>query len=70
MANRVNQYTKEDQVFNVSVDNAPVGIIETDMMGNCQYINKTWSEMAGISEEQAMGTGWIKSIHPEDKSRH
>ena len=67
MTNQVNQYTKEDQVFNVSVDNAPVGIIETDMVGNCLYVNKCFSEMTGIKKEHARGTGWIKSIHPDDR---
>ncbi len=67
MSNRVNQYTRGDQVFNVSVDNAPVGIIETDMMGNCLYVNKMWCEMTGISEEKAIVNGWVKGIHPEDR---
>ena len=67
MANQVNQYTREDQVFNVSVDNAPVGIIETDMMGNCLYVNKYFTELTGIPVSKFKGNGWVKSIHPDDR---
>ena len=67
MANQVNQYVYKDQVFNVSVDNAPVGIIETDMVGNCLYTNKAFTLMTGISSDQAKGAGWVKSIHPDDR---
>jgi PAS domain S-box-containing protein len=49
--------------------NAPVGIFQTDSQGNCIFINKRWSEIAGLTLEEARGQGWVSALHPEDKDR-
>ncbi len=46
---------------------SPVGIFYTDKQGSCLYVNKKWSEITGIPAEEAMGDGWVKSLHPQDK---
>ena len=46
---------------------APVGIFHADKNGNTTYVNHKWSEITGISFTDAMGTKWIKAIHPQDK---
>ena len=46
---------------------APVGIFQTDKQGNCCYVNEQWCQIAGISFEDAMGTGWVAGLHPEDR---
>ncbi len=46
---------------------APVGIYYTDRNGHCLYVNEKWSELTGISAEDAMGDGWIKGLHPDDR---
>jgi PAS domain S-box-containing protein len=56
-----------EEVFRVLSLLSPVGIYVTDHQGNCQYTNQKWREMAGISEEDAMGNGWKKSLHPDDR---
>ncbi len=48
---------------------APVGIFHTDKQGRCLYINEKWSEITGLSAEEAMGEGWAKNIHPDDSER-
>ncbi|MCK7593566.1 PAS domain S-box protein [Pseudomarimonas salicorniae] len=48
-------------------DSAPVGIFETDAEGRCVYVNRRWSELAGLSAEQAMGDGWARALHPDDR---
>lgn len=48
---------------------APVGIYYTDKSGSCLYVNKKWSEISGIPAEQALGDGWTKGLHPEDRER-
>ncbi len=48
---------------------SPVGIFRTDAHGKSTYINEKWREIAGIPASQAMGTGWLKAIHPNDRSR-
>ncbi len=47
---------------------SPVGIFQSNIDGNCLYVNKNWCEIAGISPEEAMGYGWTRIIHPEDSS--
>ncbi len=46
---------------------APVGIYYTDKNGNCLYVNEKWSEISGIRAEQALGDGWMKGLHPDDR---
>ncbi|MEI7837045.1 MAG: PAS domain S-box protein, partial [Planctomycetota bacterium] len=47
---------------------SPVGIYLTDTEGHCDYANPRWCEMAGLSLEEALGEGWIRGLHPEDKA--
>ncbi|MDA0673411.1 MAG: PAS domain S-box protein, partial [Cyanobacteria bacterium] len=45
----------------------PVGIFRTDLEGNCQYVNDRWCELAGLNATAALGTGWARAIHPDDR---
>ena len=31
------------------------------------YVNETWLEYTGLSFKEAMGKGWSKALHPDDK---
>ena len=35
----------------------PAGIYMTDTEGRCQYVNEAWSNMSGLSNEEAAGDG-------------
>jgi PAS domain S-box-containing protein len=48
---------------------SPVGIFRTDPDGYTTYVNPTWSQISGLSEEDALGVGWLNAVHPEDKDR-
>jgi PAS domain S-box-containing protein len=48
---------------------SPLGIFGTDPDGNCHYVNPRFSELSGLSNEECLGTGWLRSIHPEDRER-
>jgi PAS domain S-box-containing protein len=43
-------------------DLLPVGIFQLDPQGNCIYVNPKWSEITGISAEEALDLGWLKSL--------
>ena len=64
------QKTKEVLEKNIIWKNltetSPVGIYLTDKDGSCTYVNKTWSELTGLSFEQAQGDGWIHSLYEDD----
>ncbi|MGB3403057.1 MAG: ATP-binding protein [Microcoleaceae cyanobacterium] len=58
---------KSEERFRVLVNNAPVGIFQTDAKGDCLFINPRLQEMMGLTEAEAMGYGWVSGLHPEDK---
>ncbi|MDR3411255.1 MAG: diguanylate cyclase [Formivibrio sp.] len=45
---------------------SPVGVIELDAAGHCIYVNEKYIEITGQSLTQALGDGWVCSIHPDD----
>jgi PAS domain S-box-containing protein len=46
---------------------APLGIYLTDTRGRCRYANPRWCEMAGLTLEEAIGEGWTRGLHPDDR---
>ena len=46
---------------------SPSGIWQTDAAGNGTYASPRWCEITGISADNAAGTGWTRTLHPEDK---
>jgi PAS domain S-box-containing protein len=59
----------ERQWLRAICDGSPVGIYRTDADGRCVYVNARWCELTGLPTEEAMGTGWLRAIHPEDRER-
>ena len=55
--------------FRLLTEMSPVGVYQTDAKGDCVYVNKKWCDMAGVSPEEATGTGWVKRLYPEDRER-
>ena len=45
---------------------APVGILRFDARGRCNYANDRWIQMTGLTIDQAIGDGWMQTIHPQD----
>ncbi len=58
---------KSEQRFASLAQSAPVGIFRTDIAGNCLFVNQRWCEIAGVSPNEALGTGWTQGLHPEDR---
>ncbi len=57
---------QSEERFRVLVNSAPVGIFQTDLMGDCLFVNPRWLEIAGLSREDALGIGWENVLHPDD----
>ncbi|MBC7874701.1 MAG: PAS domain S-box protein [Ferruginibacter sp.] len=53
--------------FRTLTSNAPVGIFQTDSSGKTLYVNEAWLTFTGLTFNEAMGDGWQKVLHPEDK---
>ncbi|GMR20621.1 MAG: hypothetical protein BMS9Abin36_1217 [Gammaproteobacteria bacterium] len=60
---------QSEKHFQVLARVAPVGIFNTDAQGNCIYTNERWRELAGMSEAEALGEGWARALHTEDRER-
>lgn len=46
---------------------APVGIFHTNKEGLVTYVNPRWSEIAGLPRIDALGNGWLVSLHEDDR---
>jgi PAS domain S-box-containing protein len=65
---RAEESLKEsEERFRTLASLAPVGIYLTSPEGLCQYANRCWCEMAGLTQAEALGTGWIFGLHPDDR---
>lgn len=58
-----------EEVFRVLAAQTPVGIFVSSKDGKCEYVNRRWCELTGLTPEEALGDGWIKALHPEDIDR-
>jgi PAS domain S-box-containing protein len=48
---------------------APVGILRFDANGRCNYVNDRWTEITGLTIDEAIGDGWRRAIHTKDRKR-
>lgn len=58
---------ESEQRYHTLTEVSPVGIFRTDVTGSTTYVNPYWSEISGLSFEEALGNGWLKAVHEEDK---
>jgi PAS domain S-box-containing protein len=47
---------------------APVGIMRFDARGRCNYVNDRWSLISGLTIDEAIGDGWLRAVHPENRA--
>ena len=59
----------DDGMFRAVTDAAPVTTWLSDPEGRCTYISRSWLALTGQTEAQALGSGWLQAIHPEDRAR-
>jgi len=56
-----------EQLYQTLSEVSPVGIFRTTPNGYTTYVNPEWSELSGISFIDALGNGWLSSVHPDDR---
>lgn len=59
---------ESQQQFQTLAEMSPVGIFRTRPDGYTTYVNPRWSEISGLSFEEAIGDGWMKAVHPDDRN--
>lgn len=60
---------ESERIFASLATASPVGIFRTDAGGGCLSVNARWCELTGLSEHEARGPGWSRTLHPEDRDR-
>ena len=60
---------QSEERYRAIADRSPVGIFQTDVQGDCTYVNPRWTEITGLSFDEAWGQGWSQALHPDDKQR-
>jgi len=59
----------EARLFGALAGAAPVGIFHADPDGGCLNVNARWCEIAGLTVAEALGDGWARAVHPDDRER-
>ncbi|UKE67469.1 PAS domain-containing protein [Xanthomonas translucens pv. phlei] len=63
----VEQRLQESELrFRNLCDNAPVLIWMANADGDCEYVSRQWYLFTGQTEQEALGSGWMEKIHPDD----
>src|SRR5215213_689353 len=60
------QLRESEERFRTMADNVPAMIWIADTENRCTYVNKQWLDFTGRTTEEELGTGWMRSVHPED----
>lgn len=55
--------------FRTLADAIPQIVWSCSAEGDCNFVNRSWCEFAGVPYEQLMGGGWFECVHPEDRER-
>src|SRR5215213_4622548 len=62
----VEQLRESEERFHNLANSAPAMIWLADPEGQNTYVNKQWLDFTGRTAEEELGTGWMRSVHPED----
>ena len=58
-----------EQRFTRLATRAPVGIFMTDAAGSFTFVNHHYLQITGVAAEHALGQGWIRVLHADDRVR-
>lgn len=51
------------------LNDSQIGFWEADKDGNRTHFNQHWLKMAGMERAEALGKGWAKAVHEQDRER-
>ncbi|CAM3065943.1 PAS domain S-box protein [Flavobacterium frigoris] len=59
---------QSEKRYHTLTEVSPVGIFRTDAAGYTNYVNPSWTQISGLSFDEALGNGWLNAVHEEDRS--
>ncbi len=67
---QLNRALRESQtLFQTLADVAPTILWMTEPDGTCSFLSRGWYELTGQTQEEALGSGWLEAVHPDDRER-
>jgi PAS domain S-box-containing protein len=64
-----NALRTSEERFRSLADNAPVLIWMSGPRNEGVYFNKPWLDFTGRAPEEELGSGWVESLHPDDREQ-
>ena len=61
-------FSASEARFRTLSEASPFGVFATDAAGACTYANARWQAIYGLSEADAQGEGWSRTLHPDDRA--
>lgn len=59
---------KSERRYLTLAEISPVGIFQSNKNGYITYVNPSWTKITDLPRDEALGHGWIKIIHKEDRN--
>lgn len=63
---RLRQQQAELEAVN---DGSPLGLFRADPQGHYSYVNRAFERMSGLRSDEALGHGWQRALHEDDRDR-
>jgi two-component system cell cycle sensor histidine kinase/response regulator CckA len=60
---------RSEDEFHTLAKLSPVGIFRANENGDAVYWNEKLCRMTGLTRAEALGTGWIHGVHPDDREQ-
>lgn len=57
---------ESEEHYRYTVEQNPQIPWTSDPKGNILSVSSRWADVTGIPQEEAMGNGWLKALHPDD----
>ncbi len=58
---------EEESRFRAMAERLPIGLFLADRTGRFSYVNPAFELLSGHSQSSALGDGWLRMVHPEDR---
>lgn len=58
---------QSEKRYHTLTEASPAGIFRTDVSGLTTYVNPSWTQISGYPYEQALGYGWLDTVHEDDR---
>lgn len=61
------ELTISEARFRALSESSPLGVFATDADGACTYVNERWQGIFDVTQIDALGHDWSRTLHPDDR---